>query len=141
VYARYTLTKRKLSTVAVALDAEFADDDEKLYRPRFNVAPTDQAWIVERGADRRVLRPATWNYLVSGGRPLINLRGERVESGAGFRDAFASRPCAVVTDGFFEWPGKGLAPYGSIGRTMDLSCSGDHPRDRGARTVRRGLLS
>jgi putative SOS response-associated peptidase YedK len=111
VCARFTLKKRKLREVADELEAEVSSDDEPLYRPRYNVAPTDVAWIVEYGADRRVLRPATWNYLVSSGRPLINLRGENVGSGAGYRDAFASRRCAVVTDGFYEWPGKGLAPF------------------------------
>jgi putative SOS response-associated peptidase YedK len=111
VCARFTLKRKKLKDVAEALDAEYGPDDEPLYRPRFNVAPTDLAWIVEYGADRRGLRPATWNYLVSGGRPLINLRGENVGSAAGYRDAFASRRCAVATDGFYEWPGKGLAPF------------------------------
>jgi hypothetical protein len=67
VCARFTLRKEKLRVVADALDAEFSADDEPLYRPRFNVAPTDLAWVVEYGADRRVLRPATWNYVVSGG--------------------------------------------------------------------------
>jgi putative SOS response-associated peptidase YedK len=100
-----------MSDVAEALDAEYAAADEQLYRPRFNVAPTDQAWIVEYGPDRRVIRPATWNYQVRDGRPLINVRGEQLASGAGFRDAFDSRRCAVVTDGFYEWPGKGLAPF------------------------------
>ena len=110
--ARFTVRKRTLrQEVADDLDAEYAAGDEPLYRARFNVAPTDVAGMVEYGADRRVLRPATWNYLVSRGRPLINLRGENVGSGAGYRDAFASRRCAVVTDGFYEWPGKGLAPF------------------------------
>jgi putative SOS response-associated peptidase YedK len=105
--ARFTLKKRKLKEVADALDAEVADDDERLYRPRYNVAPTDLAWIVEYGADRRVLRPATWNYLVSGGRPLVNLRGETFAA----RAKGGADRCAVVTDGFYEWPGKGLAPF------------------------------
>ena len=109
--ARFTLRKKELKDVADALDAEYGPDDEPLYRPRYNVAPTDLAWIVEYGADRRVVRPATWNYLVSGGRPLINLRGENVGSGGAYRDAFGSRRCAVVTDAFYEWPGKGLAPF------------------------------
>ena len=109
--ARFTLRKKTLREVADDLDAEYAADDEPLYRARFNVAPTDVAWIVEFGADRRVLRPATWNYLVSSGRPLINLRGESVGSGTGYREAFASRRCAVVTDGVYEWPPtKGSAP-------------------------------
>jgi len=111
VCARFTLRKKKLKDVADALDAEYGSDDEPLYRPRYNVAPTDLAWIVEYGADRLVLRPATWNYMVSSGRSLVNLRGENVGSGAGYRGAFASRRCAVVTDGFYEWPGKGLAPF------------------------------
>ena len=43
--------------------------------------------------------------------PLINLRGENVGSAAGYRDAFASRRCAVVSDAFYEWPPtKGSAP-------------------------------
>jgi putative SOS response-associated peptidase YedK len=97
VCARYTIRKKTLREVAEVLEAEYAEDDEPLYRARFNVAPTDLAWIVELGGDRRVLRPATWNYLL-GGRPLINLRGENVGSGSGYREAFASRRCAVVTD-------------------------------------------
>ena len=88
--ARYTIRKKTLREVADALEAEYADDDELLYRARFNVAPTDLAWIVELG-DRRVLRSGTWNYLVSSGRALVNLRGENVGSGSGYREAFASR--------------------------------------------------
>jgi putative SOS response-associated peptidase YedK len=111
VCARYTIRKKTLREVADALEAEYAEDDEPLYRARFNVAPTDLGWIVELGGDRRVVRPATWNYLVGGDRPLINLRGENVGSGSGYREAFASRRCAVVTDGFYEWPTtKGKAP-------------------------------
>ncbi|MDB4980165.1 MAG: hypothetical protein JWM82_917 [Myxococcales bacterium] len=109
--ARFTLKKRRIRDVADELDAELSSDDEPLYRPRYNVAPTDVAWILEWGADRRVVRPATWNYLVSAGRPLVNLRSETVGSGAKFRDGFPDRRCAVITDGFFEWPGKGLAPF------------------------------
>jgi putative SOS response-associated peptidase YedK len=108
--ARFTLKKRKMKDVVDELDAEIADDDVPLYRPRYNVAPTDVAWIVELGGDRRVVRPATWNYLVSSGRPLVNLRGENVGSGRGYRDAFVDRRCVVVADGFYEWPGKGQAP-------------------------------
>jgi putative SOS response-associated peptidase YedK len=105
--ARFTLRTRKLAEVAEALDAEVADDDERLYRPRYNVAPTDLAWIVVYGADRRALRPATWSTLVSGGRPLVNLRSETL----GARAKGGAARCAVVSDGFYEWPGKGLAPF------------------------------
>ncbi len=111
--ARFTLRKKKLREIADELEAELGPDDEALFRPRYNVAPTDLAWIVDLpGGDRRVLRPAKWSYLVADGtRPLVNVRGEQVGSGAGFREAFASRRCVVVTDGFYEWPGKGQAPF------------------------------
>ena len=67
-------------------------------------------WILEYGADRRVLAPAHVGLSCrprrpasAARKPLINVRGEQVGSGHGFREAFASRRCAVVIDGFFEW--------------------------------------
>jgi putative SOS response-associated peptidase YedK len=97
-----TLTRDDPDALASELDAELAREDARLYRPRYNAAPSELLWIVEQGADRRVLRPALWGYMASG-KPLINVRGEQVASGSGFREAFRSRRCAVVTDGFFEW--------------------------------------
>jgi putative SOS response-associated peptidase YedK len=105
--ARVTLTIDDIDEIADRLDAEVGPEDGHRYKRRYNVAPSDTHWILEYGADRRVLVPATWGYLpTSAGRarrPLINVRGEQVGSGHGFRDAFSSRRCAVVTDGFFEW--------------------------------------
>jgi putative SOS response-associated peptidase YedK len=108
---RTTLTNQRLEDIAELLDAEFSPEDAALYRPRYNVAPSDTTWIVEARGDARVLAPAVWGYVASG-RPLINVRGEQVASGGGFREAFASRRCAVVTDGFYEWPAapKGKRP-------------------------------
>jgi putative SOS response-associated peptidase YedK len=100
--ARTTLTKPTLEDIAAELEAEFSPEDLALYRPRYNVAPSDRTWIVEYAADSRRLVPAVWGY-VARDKPLINIRGEQVASGRGFRDAFAGRRCAVVTDGFFEW--------------------------------------
>lgn len=105
--ARYTLRKRRLAEVAERLDAEVLSDDEALYKPRFNVAPTDLGWIVACDTGRRVLRPARWKYETASKRLLVNIRGETIGMGR-FRDAFTVRRCAVVTDGFYEWPpGRG----------------------------------
>ena len=106
--ARVTLTIDDIEEVAGILDAELSPEDARLYKRRYNVAPSDTHWILEYGADKRILVPAKWGYLPSSqsGRarkPVINVRGEQVGSGHGFREAFASRRCAVVTDGFFEW--------------------------------------
>jgi len=112
---RVTLTREDVDEIAETLDAELSPEDARRYKRRYNVAPSDLHWIVEYGADRRVLAPATWGYVPTApaGRarkPLINVRGEQVGSGHGFREAFASRRCAVVTDGFFEW-NTGRAPF------------------------------
>ena len=101
--ARYTLRKRRLANVAEALGAEFAAEDEELFKPRYNVAPTDLAWVVVSSADTRVLRPARWKYLTAAKRRLTNIRSETVALGR-FRDVFDLHRCAVVTDGFYEWP-------------------------------------
>jgi len=106
--ARVTLTMDDIDEIAGMLDAELSPEDARRYKRRYNVAPSDTHWMLEYGADRRVLVPAKWGYVPTSppGRarkPLINVRGEQVGSGHGFREAFASRRCAVVTDGFFEW--------------------------------------
>jgi putative SOS response-associated peptidase YedK len=106
--ARVTLTIDDIDEIAGMLDAELSPEDARRYKRRYNVAPSDTHWMLEYGADRRILVPAKWGYVPTSppGRarkPLINVRGEQVGSGHGFREAFASRRCAVVTDGFFEW--------------------------------------
>src|SRR5665213_1313151 len=49
--ARYTLRKSRLADVAAAVGAEFAAEDEELYKPRYNVAPRDLAWVLVSIAD------------------------------------------------------------------------------------------
>jgi putative SOS response-associated peptidase YedK len=106
--ARVTLTVEDVDELAAMLEAELSPEDARRYKRRYNVAPSDTHWMLEYGADHRVLVPARWGYVPTSppGRarkPLINVRGEQVASGHGFREAFSSRRCAVVTDGFFEW--------------------------------------
>jgi putative SOS response-associated peptidase YedK len=99
---RMTLTTKSIADVVDELLAEVSPADAELYRPRFNVAPSDRHWIIERKSGKRVLLPALWGYLASG-RALINVRGEGLSSGKGFREAFRARRCVVVSDGFLEW--------------------------------------
>jgi putative SOS response-associated peptidase YedK len=133
-----TLTRDDPDELAAELDAELSREDAALFRPRYNAAPSDLLWIVEHGADRRVLRPAVWGYVASG-KPLVNVRGEQVGSGNGFREAFRSRRCAVVTDGFFEWTkarepvwfhrsGGGLVLLAGLCQAPGVGRGGPHPR-------------
>jgi putative SOS response-associated peptidase YedK len=97
--------KLSLAEIAGELEAEFSGEDVALYRPRWNVAPSDTTWIAIHRGDARVLGPARWGCLAND-RPLINVRGEQVASGSAFRDAFVSRRCVLVADGFYEWNSK-----------------------------------
>src|SRR5260221_2756493 len=109
---RFTLTRRDLSSLASSLEAELGGADGIEYRPRYNIAPTDQHWIVRQKQEQRELRPAKWGLVNSwakdakGAFRQINARSESALTGRAFRDAFLERRCVVPADGFFEWVGE-----------------------------------
>jgi putative SOS response-associated peptidase YedK len=105
---RFTLTTDDYETVARALEAELPAEHASLYRPRYNVSPTDRHWVLCRQDARRLLLPAVWGLPIQARGRLdahINARGETAASKSGFRDAFAHTRCGVAADGFFEWTG------------------------------------
>jgi putative SOS response-associated peptidase YedK len=82
-----------------------------VYRPRYNIAPTDPHWVVRVRYEDRELLPAKWGLVNSWAKDArraamqINARAETVASLSPFRDAFRRRRCIVPADGFFEWTG------------------------------------
>ncbi len=79
-------------------------------RPRYNVAPTQEAPVI--GLDesgQRAVKMFRWGLVPRWSKempksaPLINARAESVAEKPSFRDAFAKRRCLVVADGFYEW--------------------------------------
>lgn len=79
------------------------------YRPRFNIAPTQEILAVTTEEDRPSLRMLKWGLVPFwaddpsiGGR-MINARAETVAEKPAYRSAFARRRCLVVADGFYEW--------------------------------------
>lgn len=84
---------------------------------RFNIAPSQSVSVVTPDDDR-TLRSAIWGFVPSwqrsdAARPIINARGETVDSLPTFRKAFAHRRCLVPADGFYEWkrtPGGAKIP-------------------------------
>lgn len=97
--------------MATSLGAEVLPDDVALYRPRYNIAPTDQHWILRTKLEQRQLLPAKWGLVntwqtdAKGAFKQINARSENAPSRPAFRDAYVHRRCAVPADGFFEWTG------------------------------------
>jgi len=100
---RMTLTTKGYEQLASLLGVEPVAEDVPFYRPRYNVAPTDDHWMVSRVAEKRKLRRAKWNWKPGGQKLLINLRAETAPRR--FKRLFEERRCLVPADGFLEWRG------------------------------------
>lgn len=77
------------------------------YRPRYNVGPGQDHWVVRARAGRPILARAHWGMPGREGQTIINARAETVSERPMFRSAFAGGRCLVVADGFFEWDRRG----------------------------------
>lgn len=102
---RATLTRPSLADVAGELGAEFDADDARRYKARYNLAPSELAWLLMADGERRRIVPALWG-LPSKTRPVVNVAAARVERGAFRHHARA----AAIFDGFYEWA-PGRRPY------------------------------
>ncbi len=88
-------------------------------RPRYNLAPTQDAPIVRMTADGRELAMLRWGLVPSWSSGpdneyrMINARAETVAQKPAFRSAFRQRRCLVPADGFYEWQKRdgGKQPY------------------------------
>lgn len=126
---RFTLTMPTFTELSDALGLAPDPGMEEVYRPRFNVAPTDAHFVlrakrgVAEGAapapEDRELVMADWGLVPyfsrspREARKPINARAETIATSPLFRDAFARKRCVVVADGYFEWArqGKVKTPY------------------------------
>jgi putative SOS response-associated peptidase YedK len=106
---RFTLSYRNAERLALELGVPVESLID--YRPRYNIAPTDQHWIMRMKYEDRQLLPARWglvNHWMTDRKQAfkgINARSESVQKSGAFREAFKERRCVVPADGFFEWTG------------------------------------
>lgn len=81
------------------------------WKPRYNVAPTQNVPVVKESQKRDVemmhwgLIPF-WAKEKSIGERMINARAETLMEKPAFRQAFKQRRCLILADGFFEWQRK-----------------------------------
>ena len=81
------------------------------YRPRYNIAPTQQHFILAGEAERIAARCARWglvNSWAGDAKRAARQINARIETAAGSRAyarAFKRRRCAVPFDGWYEWSG------------------------------------
>ncbi len=79
------------------------------WRPRWNIAPTQQVPVVIVEEGQRQLQLMRWGLVPPwkedprAGPLLINARSESVASRPSFRAAFERRRCLVPATGFYEW--------------------------------------
>lgn len=79
---------------------------------RFNLAPTQAAWVIRSVAsgpsNAPAISPVRWGFERAGGGEVINARAETVATLPLFRDSARLRRCLVPAGGFFEWEATGL---------------------------------
>ncbi|CAN5779484.1 SOS response-associated peptidase [soil metagenome] len=93
--------------VARYFDAE--PPTEAALGARYNVAPTDDVYVVLVDGGVRRMAPHHWGLVPiwatspSAGARMINARSEGLAEKNAFKRAYAKRRCIVPADGFYEW--------------------------------------
>ncbi len=110
---RFTLTYPDIETLAADLGVPV--ESLVLYKARYNIAPTDEHFVVRVAHEDREVLTAKWGLVNSWAKDAnraarqINARAETVETNPAFRTAFQHRRCVVPADGFYEWTGPKTA--------------------------------
>lgn len=83
-------------------DAAVPDD----YRPRYNIAPTESVEVITAGESDQI-QQFYWglrsHWADADEEGFINARSETAAEKSAFEDAWGSRPCLVLSSGFYEW--------------------------------------
>jgi putative SOS response-associated peptidase YedK len=80
-----------------------------LFRPRYNIAPSQAVLGVVADAAGRHAVALDWGFIphwvkdASPTQRFINARAETVATKPAFRDALRARRCLIPADGFYEW--------------------------------------
>src|SRR5262249_3723346 len=97
------------------------------YRPRYNIAPQQEHFIVTTESESRKLTAARWGLVTNPDqqgrrRYLINVRAETLENRPTFAQAFEQRRCVIPASGFYGWTGPSDArqPFWIHRRDGDL---------------------
>ena len=86
---------------------------------RYNVAPTDEAFVVVQREERRAVTGYRWGLVphwatdAKRASRMFNARAETITASPAFREAFRRRRCIVPVDSFYEWKREGTVrqPY------------------------------
>jgi putative SOS response-associated peptidase YedK len=104
---RFFLARRALE-IAQALGLPLSPLAET-WRPRYNIAPTQDVLAVVAGAAGPVIEPRKWGLIPHWakdpaiGNRMINARLETLAEKPSYSRPLRSTRCVVLADGFFEW--------------------------------------
>jgi putative SOS response-associated peptidase YedK len=82
---------------------------ERALEPSFNVAPTEDVYVVLESGGVRRLDTFRWGLVpfwakdAKVGQKMVNARAEGLADRGAYKRAFAKRRCIIPADGFFEW--------------------------------------
>ena len=88
---------------------DVVDVAEEVLDPSYNVAPTDDVYVVREEDERRALDAFHWGLVPrwakdpSIGNRMINARSEGAADNNAFKWPLRKRRCIVPADGFYEW--------------------------------------
>ena len=107
---RYTLSAGH-EALARAFLAEFAEELQMSWKPRYNISPGSGIVAILEDRDKGGRRAEvlhwglvpSWAKDASIGYKLTNSRAETIRDKPAFRDAFRYRRCLVPASGFYEW--------------------------------------
>lgn len=110
---RYSFTQKPDPAIIVQ-----PEGIEILWKPRYNLAPSQYAPVIPQGDPRRIhlmrwgLIPH-WAKDMSMSFNMINARAETLSEKPAFRDPVKRSRCLVLADSFYEWKkiGSGKQPY------------------------------
>ncbi|MFN2529483.1 MAG: SOS response-associated peptidase [Candidatus Baltobacteraceae bacterium] len=110
--------------------------------PRYNVAPTQRVVVITNDEPDQ-LKEIEWGFTVfptdgSPPRKLVNAKAETLQERPAYREAFASRRCLILADGFYEWEsiaGKRYAKYFRLRDRAPFAFAGLYDEENGARRV------
>jgi putative SOS response-associated peptidase YedK len=77
--------------------------------PNYNVAPTNEVFVVLESGETRRVETMRWGLVpfwakdLSIGAKMINARAETLTTKNAFKRALAKRRCIIPADGFYEW--------------------------------------
>ena len=82
-------------------------------KPRYNIAPTQEAPVIVQAAGKRTLELFRWGLIPwwandpAIGNRMINARAETLAEKPVFKQLLVGRRCLVLADGFYEWRKEG----------------------------------